>query len=151
MHRIIGIDIIRAFSMLWIVGFWHLLNYTDALPNYNNPITVMITRFALGSFVFISGYLIGIKYSSNTLHLQKFFRSRFLRIYPLYFFSIVVFSVLYNWSLDLFLKASFFLSMFSPPAPPTLWFITMIGLFYILSPMISILIQKMHNIYIYHF
>jgi hypothetical protein len=35
-NRNIGIDFLRGISIVYIVGSWHMLNYTKAIPNYNN-------------------------------------------------------------------------------------------------------------------
>lgn len=60
MKRNTGIDVLRGLSMLYIVGFWHLLEYTHAIQ-YQNLITHRITWITLGIFFFISGYLIKYK------------------------------------------------------------------------------------------
>jgi peptidoglycan/LPS O-acetylase OafA/YrhL len=59
--RNIGIDLLRGCCILYIVGFWHLMNYTDAFPGYSNLATDKITAIILGAFVFISGFFIGKK------------------------------------------------------------------------------------------
>jgi murein DD-endopeptidase MepM/ murein hydrolase activator NlpD len=40
MKRNLGIDLLRGLSILYIVGFWHLLGYTNAIPNYNNIVII---------------------------------------------------------------------------------------------------------------
>jgi fucose 4-O-acetylase-like acetyltransferase len=66
-NRNIGIDFLRGASVIYIVGFWHLLDYTKAIPVYRNFITQRITYIILGSFVFISGYFI----RSNKMTINK--------------------------------------------------------------------------------
>ena len=48
MQRNIGIDLLRAGSMLYIVGFWHLLEYTRAI-DYQNDLTHRLTWIALAA------------------------------------------------------------------------------------------------------
>ena len=49
----------RAVSMLYIVGFWHLLDYTKVAGWHYNPVTYRLTVGALSLFVLISGFLTG--------------------------------------------------------------------------------------------
>ena len=56
------INLIRALSIMYIIGFWHLFNYTDAFFSYKNVITIRLTYIVLGVFYSaISGYFIGLK------------------------------------------------------------------------------------------
>ena len=133
MKRILGIDLLRALAILYIVGFWHLLNYTHAIPNYNNIITYRLTWIVLGTFVLISGYFLGGKHISRN-SLFPFYKKRLLRIYPPYLIAVLIFFVLGLSDGATALKAILGVSMFIRPAPPTLWFITMLLFFYFLTP-----------------
>ena len=46
------IDSIRALGTLWIVGFYHLIGYTNC--DFSFPQSPFITRAILASFVFVS-------------------------------------------------------------------------------------------------
>ena len=133
--RLAFVDLLRAACVLYIVGFWHLLNYTSALPGYANPLTTRGVVIVLGLFVFISGQLLGQqKLSLDRAGLSRFFTRRITRIYPLYLGALGLF-----WATGLIdkltaLKAALFVSMFYGPSPPTLWFITMLLVFYCLAP-----------------
>lgn len=134
--RNIGIDLLRVASIFYIVGFWHMLDYTKAIPNYNNFVTIRLTYIILGTFVFISGYFLGLPKNNIGKHnILLFFKKRFLRIYPLYLLSILLFTFFNLSNTITSLKAACLLSMFARPAPPTLWFITMIMLFYLITPL----------------
>ena len=37
------IDLLRAACVLYIVGFWHLMTYTEAFPGYHNGVTTRLT------------------------------------------------------------------------------------------------------------
>ena len=135
--RNIGIDLLRGLSILYIVGFWHLFNYTEAFPKYNNFLTYRFTLIILGTFVFISGYFIGIKDIVFNKHaISDFYKTKLLRIYPLYLIAISLFTFFNLSNLLTSLKAGLLISMFIKPAPPTLWFITMLMLYYVISPFI---------------
>ena len=142
-NRDIGIEFLRGASIVYLVGFWHMLNYTDAIPNYNNVVTYRITWIILGTFVFISGFFIGKK----RIELKKeslitFYINRVLRIYPLYLISLVTFIFFGLSDFTTSLKAALMLSMFLKPSPPTLWFVTMLMIFYIMSPFLMLACQK---------
>jgi peptidoglycan/LPS O-acetylase OafA/YrhL len=151
--RNIGIDLLRGCCILYIVGFWHLMNYTDAFPGYSNKATNKITAIILGTFVFISGFLIGKKdLSLEKQNLLNFYKKRFVRIYPLYVFAIVLFWLFNISDAITSLKAILMISMFVKPAPFTLWFITMIFLFYVISPFLlkAIRTVKIRKLLLYY-
>ncbi|HEY9199101.1 MAG TPA: acyltransferase [Gammaproteobacteria bacterium] len=136
-ERNIAIDLLRVLCIGYIVGYWHLIPYTDWLPGYANTVTEAIKDIALGTFVFSSGLLL----ARRDVHLHRkevfdFYRRRVLRIYPLYLLALLLFGAAGLASPDVVLRGALLISMFAPPAPPTLWFITMIVLFYLLTPLL---------------
>lgn len=142
--RDMGVDFLRGASILYIVGFWHMLNYTDAIPEYNNLVTYRVTWIVLGTFVFISGYFMGKKeIEIEKKSLMSFYKNRVLRIYPLYLLSLITFTYLGMSDFMTSLKAALVLSMFFKPAPPTLWFITMLMFFYTISPFLMSACRKL--------
>lgn len=152
-NRSTGIDLLRGLSVLYIVGFWHMLDYTNAIPNYDNLITHRIKLIVLSLFVFISGYLVGTKKIELTRQaIISFYKNRFARIYPLFFLALTVYYLFGLSDLVTSAKASVLVSMFFRPAPPTLWFITMLFLFYAATPILSFAvfnfkIQKIISLY----
>ncbi len=157
------IDFLRGVCILYIVGYWHLVPYTQAFPGYATFITEAVKDTALGIFVFCSGYLLAVRdVSLAPVALGAFYRRRVLRIYPLYLLALLLFAALgLAGSADI-LQAALLISMFSPPAPYTLWFITMIMAFYLLAPFLIraaeslglfalVVISLMVLIYLYHY
>ena len=137
--RNIGIDLLRGASMLYIVGFWHMFGYTNYIFNYNNLVTYRLTIVILGIFVFISGCFIGKKeIYFNKPCLLLFFKNRVIRIYPLYLLAVYLFAIFDLSSFKTSFKAACGISMFAKPAPHTLWFITMLIGFYIISPLLIV-------------
>lgn len=132
-----SLDLLRAVMVLYIVGFWHLLGYTKLpVPLYDNWLTQNLTTMVLGSFVLISGLLLGR--SGDKLAgfrgVGRFYLRRLRRIYPLYALALLAFTLvgLANpWDA---LKAALLVSMFVPEPPMTLWFITMLMSFYLVAP-----------------
>jgi len=126
-----SVTYLRAFSMLYIVGFWHLLDYVEA--GQSSVFMVYFTDVILALFVFVSGFLVGRK-SRRQPGAGAFYKNRLLRIYPLYALAVAVFylcGINGGWVLA---KALVGISMYYQPAPLTLWFITMLLLFYLVTP-----------------
>ena len=138
-----GIDFLRGLSILYIVGFWHLLDYATALQFLKTSISEKLTLVILGCFVFVSGYLLGPKLNElNKQNILRFYKRRFFRIYPLYLIALILFSVIGLSSVKTTFKAAICISMFLKPAPLTLWFITMLVIFYAISPLLVQLINR---------
>lgn len=141
--RNLGVEVLRVLCVVYIIGFWHLLNYTDAISGYNNLATSTLTDIVLGTFVFLSGFFTSRKQIEPTIQgIWKFYVTKLLRIYPLYLAALAAFVALGLTSLSTAVKAAFFISMFVKPAPQTLWFMTMLMFFFVITPFILIAIQK---------
>lgn len=147
--RIFFADLLRAASILYIVGFWHLMNYTNAFPAYHNQLTIRITVVILGLFVFLSGYFLGQKKLTHKNSIKVFYVRRFLRIYPLYFVALWLFLLFHFINAGVWLKSCLSISMFDGPSPPTLWFITMLLVFYLVAPLF--IREAKENILVYLF
>ena len=123
--------------MLYIVGFWHLIDYTHGLTGANNAVTVRLTVTVLGLFTFLSGYLLARSpMRLRALELKRFYAKRLLRIYPLYLLALLAFWALGIADRGIALKAALGMSMVYGPPPSTLWFITMILVFYLIAPLL---------------
>lgn len=137
MKRDYTFDIARALSMFYIICIWHLANYTNtfSMIPYGGD---FITNAALGLFMFISAYLLEKKYSfNNNNDLKLFFKKRVLRIMPLFGLSLLLFLLFKTITFKQAILSLFGLSTFILPQPPTLWFVSMIIIFYILFPILS--------------
>jgi peptidoglycan/LPS O-acetylase OafA/YrhL len=86
------IDAMRALAIIMIV-FCHLHFFVD-LGMYNSSLIAVssyISWIGLGIFFFISGF--GLYNRNKSINnLAGFYKRRFLRIYPLYWFAILVFA-----------------------------------------------------------
>ena len=143
-EKIEAIDGMRGLSMVFIVGFWHLGEYHPAMAWMLNEVTLRVTVVLLALFVMISGYLAGRPlrgFSAQDLWTYYWGKFRkigvpFYLVLPLYWVG----HLLGGWGV---IKAASLVSMFSPPAPPTLWFVLMIIVFFLLVPLVHFLISKM--------
>lgn len=130
------VDVLRAASTLYVVGFWHLASYAEALP-YRNVFTSRLTVVVMGLFVFLSGFLAG----DGDQFRQKggargYVTRRLLRIYPLYLSGCIAFVLCGLLETSGALKAVFLLSMFDGPPPRTLWFVAMLLVFSSVVPLL---------------
>lgn len=131
-----AIDVLRAGCILYIVGYWHLVPYSEAFPGYANSVTECIKDIALGTFVFCSGLLLaGRRIGLDRASVTTFYLRRVLRIYPLYALALLLFGMVGLADRDVIVNALLPISMFQPPAPYTLWFVSMIMTFYLVTPL----------------
>jgi len=59
-NRISSFDLLRALSMLFIIGVWHIDDYANQI--FKSPITYTMKISALSIFVYMSAFLL----SKNT-------------------------------------------------------------------------------------
>lgn len=134
MKRDRTLDLARSMAMLYIIGIWHLVNYTEM---YVVPYGEYITYSVLGLFMFISGFLLSGKYQIVDFKSTfLFFKKRVVRILPLFFLAIssYCFWGSVSWKTALYTVSG--LSTLFPPQMGTLWFVSMVLLFYILYPLL---------------
>ncbi len=142
--RITLFDNTRAVCILYIICFWHLANYISQV-NVQCFITNQVTYGVLGCFTFISGYFVGnskVRLSSKNEYIN-YYRKRFWQLYPLFFLSAVsllviniVFGYDYITGGKQFVLTILGVTMFVPPAPSTIWFVSMIIFFYLITPIL---------------
>ena len=97
-----AIDGIRAIAVLWVIIFHIWIFQHNTFPDIlgevaQNPLLVWITKGDLGVDLFfvISGFLIGSilfkEYKrTKTLNFKSFYLRRFLRLFPVYLFSMII-------------------------------------------------------------
>jgi peptidoglycan/LPS O-acetylase OafA/YrhL len=132
---------LKAFSVIYIVGIWHMFDYTYYFPSYKNVYSLSFTYSILGLFTLVSGLLIGLSLSRSS-SILPFYSKRILRIYPLYLAAVVMFFLFDLNSIWVSIKSAAFLSLFFGPAPKTLWYICMIMVLYLISPFLFRLLVR---------
>lgn len=146
-QRDIRFDIARAVCMCYIIAVLHLSQYLGIEHYiYETYIGRLVTFSCLGLFTFMSGYLIGknndftpSKQSSEapTQKAFAFYKKRFLRIYPLFFIATVL---LWLIGFNDLLPSVFGLLGVAPFVayqPKTMWYISMLIVFYLITPLIN--------------
>ena len=131
--RILGFDIARVFSILYIIGYYHVLNYTGM--SNDHPVIKTFTYSSLCIFTFISAFLLTSKYKfANKEEILLFYKKRILRFYPLFFLaSISLFLAGTNSGIST-LKGLLGISPFFKPHPSTMWYCAMLISLYVLTP-----------------
>jgi peptidoglycan/LPS O-acetylase OafA/YrhL len=132
---------LKAMSVIYIVGIWHMFDYTYYFPSYKNVYSLSFTYSILGLFTLVSGLLIGLSLSRSS-SILPFYSKRILRIYPLYLAAVVMFFLFDLNSIWVSIKSAAFLSLFFGPAPKTLWYICMIMVLYLISPFLFRLLVR---------
>ena len=121
--------------MLWIVGVWHLIPYIGyelASKNY----CYSLTYISLGTFFFLSSYLIAGKYSFKCWHdAWAFYKKRFIRFWPLFAIASILF--LYGNTWQQTILGLIGVSPFWGPQMGTLWFMATLMFFYIITPFLA--------------
>ena len=129
------IDSARSLAMLYIIAFWHLSGYSGV---FTIPYGDYIKNAALGLFMLVSGYLLGAKYKIQSVQdAWVFIKKRFFRLYPLYALSLLLFWGHSAISTHTLLYSLIGVSSFIPPQPPTLWFVSMLLVFYVIFIFLS--------------
>lgn len=138
-QRILYIDVARVIAILWIVGYWHLIEYcSEGYGIYSSPRTKFVTKVMLGVFMFLSGYLLGNRHIDSISEIYSFYKGRFFRFYILYAISaILMFGLGLRFSNFNLLTTLTVTSSFILPQPQTLWFMSMLTVFYILTPIVK--------------
>lgn len=138
MSRNYAYDNTRAICMIWIVCIWHLGGYIDLFPTeFYSGNASYITDSCLAAFSFLSGFFLSKYEIVNKEDFFYFYKRRFVRYYPLFFISALSLTIVgYIPNLKIFLLTITGLGVFFPPQAPTLWYISMLTLFYLFTPFI---------------
>ena len=135
--RIIGFDIARAVSIIWVV-LYHSIDYANASYFYDHSAVKSLTYASLAIFTFLSGYLLALRYTFNKKgSILEFYKKRFIRFYPLFFISSIIlcligFNTWFNTA-----KGLMGLSPFWSPHPRTMWYCAMLIPLYLIMPLWS--------------
>lgn len=130
-ERVLLFDIMKAFCVVEIVAFWHMLDYTPYAFT-KGTLGEELTGVVLAAFTFSSGFFLGKK----QLNALAFYNSRLKRFMLPLLASLLTFYVFGQISLRTVCFTAIGLSCFIPPMPNTLWFFSMIIFFYWITPVL---------------
>lgn len=135
------LDFVRVFCVLWIVGFWHLQNYVSETFQLKGEVLDLcrnITKVVLACFTFLSGYFLSKYNFSSVSDIVFFFKKRFGRFFILFFSSVLSMFLMRGCNLSQSFFAICGASLFTSNPIPTLWYFSMLILFYLLTPIFKI-------------
>ena len=132
------LDIIRALCILWIVVVWHGNDYLPMEYHWSSVVVPgIVTKVVLFLFTLLSGMLLS-KYNFWAKEdVWNFYKRRFGRFYILFFIAVLLFYLCGFYTLKTSIKCISGISMFIGQAPFTLWYISMLMVFYILTPILQ--------------
>lgn len=144
--RVIFIDIIKCISIIWLVGLWHMSNYTSSESVFAhyilNDYGSFMTKISLHLFTFFTGFFTNVYFSTSNHNSVGFYIHKLKKTYILFALSAITLYFIPNpWDGGSWMSFSqlafslFGLGIIYPtPAPSTLWYMDMILLFYIIAP-----------------
>ena len=138
--RDLTIDFAKVLCMAYIVFYRHLANYGDVY-SARHYLSYEVTISVMGVFMFYGGWFFKKADFNSLIGVKKFYKRRFYRFYILFLLSILLLYLgglmlhkpWFDSNLQLILT-SLGLSSFYQPNVNTLWFMSMLMLFYILTP-----------------
>ena len=140
--RLVSVDCARALCMLFVIGIYHMKGSYLVNPGLSPMLKGMIVP-VLATFTAISAWFLGKKRLESRADVLGFYKSRLVRAYPLFLLSCVS---LYAVSLVVgkyfhgLKQLGLTLIGLSPvfgPAPSTVWYISMLMLFWLLTPLFT--------------
>ncbi|HDL01348.1 MAG TPA: hypothetical protein ENH23_03855 [candidate division Zixibacteria bacterium] len=146
-ERLYVLDWIRVFAIFYIIFVWHIDDYSNNI--FSNMVTSTLAYICLYVFVFVSSYLLACNYTiSKPKEIIAFIKKRAVRVYPLYLLALIMFLMTSQISLKEFLIGAFLLNMILNTSLLTLWFISMIFIFYLLLSVILYNYSLIRTVYI---
>lgn len=146
--RIIFIDVIKCICIIWLVGLWHMSNYTSyegVFAHYIlNDYGSCLTKTSLHLFTFFTGFFTNVYFSTGNHNSVGFYIHKLKKTYILFALSAITLYFIPNpWDGGSWMSFSqlafslFGLGIIYPtPAPNTLWYMNMILFFYIIAPLL---------------
>ncbi len=130
-HRYLELDMIRALGIIWIVGFWHMSDYVGY--TINGFFASYFTESIMAAFFFLSGLLLNEHKSIITRKDKGNYISRRIQGFIIPFAISVITLLPLQWftSVKQAILTITGLSAFFPPMAGTLWFSSILILYYI--------------------
>lgn len=145
--RILEFDILRSLAVVWIIAVWHFSNYYSSASSFgqivNNNICRDVTYIMLSLFMFLSGVFTNSDDIISKESIKAYYLKKIKRFYPLYVMAAITlyittfpsFMSFYSDKQQLLLSLLGMASLFKQ-APSTLWFMDMLLLFILITPLL---------------
>lgn len=146
-NRNLTFDIAKALSIVLIVA-WHL--FGQLLSGWWFTFTAWLVNAGMALFFYSSAKFLS-HYKIIVLEdVGAFYLRRFKRFYPLYIIAAIgLFLVGFNPDIRVLLTTCLGISTIIPPQPQTLWFMSMMMLFYLITPLILYFHKKVVKLIIF--
>lgn len=127
-ERNLELDALRSFAVLYIVGWFHTVSFKTSFEN-------LLCCCVMGLLCFISGFMLSKRHIFDDSHeIVNYYKRRFFRIYPLYFVVLTIYLLMGIITIDTYWKSVLLTNMIIREPLLTLWFISMMFIFYAVVP-----------------
>ena len=141
MNRIDFADGLKAISMLYIVGFWHMIDYTNNPAGYHSNGLRTFTLILLSVFVLLAGYFSALQLRQGR-GWRDFFASKVRGVYAPFLVALASCVAVGLFGVKWALGSALLYGMFNHQPPMTLWFICMLMLYFLASPIFKISAER---------
>ncbi len=97
-QKIIELDYIRAISCILVILYHYTTKYGEAISKIDYPFSVPWGHMAVCSFFLLSGFLC-LYTSKENIELGSFLKSKFIRLYPVYWVAMIITTIVCIFSL----------------------------------------------------
>ena len=150
MQRNVVFDIARALCIIWIVCFWHMNDMIVPSQRFYDlnicPQILYITNGVLACFTFISGFFLSKKIIKEKRDVSSFYAKRFFRFFIPLLITCMLFCI-GGWlsPLQVISTCCGVAQLLPSPYPLTVWYLSMLILFYILTPLILLMNKRYYR------
>lgn len=136
-ERVRGFDLVRVLAIFVVIGLYHNFCYAG-LSLFTNACMLSLVYSSLGSFTFISAFLLSSRYRfDGRKDILSFYKRRIIRIWPLFAISSVALYIIRFNPLLPTIKGLVGVSPFWSPAPITMWYVAMLLSLYLITPFVA--------------
>lgn len=139
-NRLYQFDLCRVICVIWIVGFWHLQYYLSESYRLQGVVyeyCKIITNCILACFTFLSGFFLSKYTFSSKSDISMFYKKRLFRFFPLLLASVLSLVCIGGGHVSQIIPTMFGYSLFMSRPIQTLWYFSMLILFYFLTPILK--------------
>ena len=140
--NIFVLDLLRVLCIIWIVVIWHGNDYLPIDYHYNESAVYLdhVTTMVLALFSLLSGMLLSKYRFASCEDVELFYKKRFSRFYVLFFIAVLSFYLLGFYTFKTSIK--FGVSVYWGQKPFTLWYMSMLMTFYLITPLMRFSYSK---------
>jgi peptidoglycan/LPS O-acetylase OafA/YrhL len=136
-------DGLKSISMFYIVGFWHMIDYTADPVSYHNNALRTFTLVLLSVFVLLSGYFSALQMKRPGRTARQFLASKLRGVYAPFILALGACVTAGLFGIKWALGSGLLYGMFTHKPPMTLWFICMLVLYFMATPVLNLLVKHL--------